>query len=325
MVKEQIEKKIYYVTNMLVAAAVVVILILTALLPREVDLQISINIGNAQSWYGIIFAVIGEIPSYLILPLAFAIIFRNLPWDSNKNKFLKIMSAVLVFVTYFIWFKTTEFFKILKAKGMVTGTQVTIIAVVLMLICGILTLVLALKLNREFMHKLYKWAVFALVVVLVSFLISRILKYLVARPRFRNMSGEYTDFSAWWRPHGFVLSKNGFKTDNTSFPSGHTTSAANILVFVVLFDIFPKLKKYKIYAYFVSLAFIILTAVSRIVNLAHFLSDVTFAAMLSYLVYVYYHIVFFHEKPFTYPALATVDVNNEESVEVLADEPIDEN
>ncbi len=324
MREKTIEKTLYYVTNVLICTALLSILVITAILPREIDLQISIDIGDVRSWFGILFAIIGEIPSYIILPLALAIVFRNLPWDNYKNKFFKVMSATFVFVTYFIWFKTSELFEILEKKSKVSGVQTLAISIVLAIVAGVLTLILAIKLNKEFMFKLYKWALFALVVVLVSFVLSRILKYTFSRPRFRNMpaNGSYGSFTPWWKPNGFEISKNLFKSDNTSFPSGHTISASNILVFVVLFNIFPKLKKFKPIAYFISFSFILLTAISRIVNLAHFLSDVTFAALLGYAIFACFNIVFFYKKPYVYELqqCGTPVVQDVELVEMVTDD-----
>jgi membrane-associated phospholipid phosphatase len=68
-----------------------------------------------------------------------------------------------------------------------------------------------------------------------------------------------------------------------SFPSGHTSAAALSFVVVLLPDIFEKLKKQKIWFYIVPAIFTVLVAVSRIVNRAHFLSDVLFGGTIGIL------------------------------------------
>lgn len=73
--------------------------------------------------------------------------------------------------------------------------------------------------------------------------------------------------------------------------SGHTASACNIFIFVVLFK-----GKRRYIANIIALLFVVLTMFSRIVVNAHFLSDVLIGGLVSYLCYYTIRKVFERKK-----------------------------
>lgn len=246
----------------IVALTAVILLIVAAFY----DIQISHALSNSDSVYGLLFATLGEIPAYIVLPMSGVILFYcNFKCCQTYSVILKFFSAILVYVGFFTW----------GAMGTRTGeiAHILEISAIYSIILTIAALILGryIKINYD---KYLKFALFALTVMLLSLVIIRLMKLSWGRMRYRDMLkiDDFSGFTPWYLPQG--------ATGMTSFPSGHSASACNIFIFVVLFK-----GKIKYLANFVALLFVVLTMFSRIVINAHFLSDVIIGASVSYVCY----------------------------------------
>lgn len=110
-----------------------------------------------------------------------------------------------------------------------------------------------------------------------------------ARPRYRAIV--VTDglpFQNWWQA-GTAL-RDQFtamdvpKEEFKSFPSGHTSEAALMVLLGLLPAAIPKMKKWEPLLVGSGLALPILVAISRIIMGAHFLSDVTVGFACTYII-----------------------------------------
>ena len=139
------------------------------------------------------------------------------------------------------------------------------------------------------------WAIIvAMIIIYIIGLIpvSFIIKIFIHRPRFRlvvNYGG--IKFHNWWESYkdykeyiaanplinGFEITKEEFK----SFPSGHSGSAAIMMMFLpYLCSFFKKLKGKETLLFYISFAWTLLMMFSRMLVGAHYLSDTCMGALI---------------------------------------------
>lgn len=290
------EKKVLIIVNVLMFIAFVGIMALTAIKKGYYDLALSKKIGSQNNPFGVLFAQVGELPTYFIIPLASATILFSIKHDDKiKNILIKAPFLFLILIGYFVYFYKQNLTKLIVEKNIITKTNFRIYAVFMALLFTCFTIIVFYNLKRQTIYKLAKIAIFALCVALISLVVSRIFKYSFTRIRYRSFAptNEFEKFVPWYKPGGIKVERIKDDWNFMSFPSGHTTSAANLFVIVPVFALFDKLKKYKKLAYALCWVFTIVVAISRVVAEAHFLSDVTFAIFISYTTYAICHHFFF--------------------------------
>lgn len=268
------DKKISLISHTIVLSIAAALLIVASFY----DLAINHALSNSESVYGLLFVSLGEFPAYIILPMCGVIWFYADLGIKDKRLLIvaRVASAILVWLGFFIWgamgSRITESPKVIELSALYS------------ILFAFFTLLLGKYLKINF-TKYVRFAVFALFVMLVSLVVIRLIKIGWGRMRYRDMLkvGDFTGFTPWYIPNGY----NG----NTSFPSGHTASACNIFIFVVLFN-----GKRRYIANGVALLFVVLTMFSRIVVNAHFLSDVLIGGLVSYLCYFIIRLLFERKK-----------------------------
>lgn len=175
-------------------------------------------------------------------------------------------------------------------------------SIVLALLLTGLGFLIASRASRETLTKLEPLALLGLFLYVLYPLLNEIKAY-ISRVRFREMVGyangfvtadglshgtdpgvtrdmiQTSDFSAFtrWYERGDAM---GIYSHADSFPSGHTGSAVFILLSYYLCRAFDSLKKFAVPCFFASTLYIGLMATARIMRGAHYLSDVTMAALL---------------------------------------------
>lgn len=104
-----------------------------------------------------------------------------------------------------------------------------------------------------------------------------LLKSLWQRSRFDEMlmSDRLYEFTPWYQP---------FANGGSSFPSGHTASAAAVLLLIVLCDAFDTKESKRKLSYVIGWVYIAAMALSRIIIGRHFLSDTLAGAGLMALI-----------------------------------------
>lgn len=268
------DKKISLISHAIVLSIAAALLIVASFY----DLAINHALSNSESVYGLLFVSLGEFPAYIILPMCGVIWFYADLGIKDKRLLIvaRVASAILVWLGFFIW----------GAMGsrIIESPKVIELSALYSILFAFFTLLLGKYLKINF-TKYVRFAVFALFVMLVSLVLIRLIKIGWGRMRYRDMLkvGDFTGFTPWYIPNGY----NG----NTSFPSGHTASACNIFIFVVLFK-----GKRRYVANGAALLFVVLTMFSRIVVNAHFLSDVLIGGLVSYLCYFIIRLLFERKK-----------------------------
>lgn len=123
------------------------------------------------------------------------------------------------------------------------------------------------------------YCLFIICSIISIFIVFNLMKNIWGRQRFFSIYYEqnFSLFTDWWKINGFPDS-DAFK----SFPSGHTSSAATSLVLIYFNDVFNIKNKFiKVFSIVFPVIFTISTQYARIMDGAHYLTDVSMALILS--------------------------------------------
>ena len=161
---------------------------------------------------------------------------------------------------------------------------------------GIIIIFLAACLGYKLSEKsenenLIQTVLFLTVVSLVTMIIIMSTKEIMDRPRFRFVleSGEAAYFKNWWQSGSEIkasLASGALSDEFSSFPSGHSAySMFAVFLFPAFADYVPKLKKYRSILFVFGFLWWTLTAFSRMTVGAHYLTDVSVAAIVTLIGY----------------------------------------
>lgn len=308
---EKKNKWIYISTHIAVAAVLFAILMVLCLKNSDgeyYDLAINKSLsktlnGNwAKTAFAFLFSVIAEYPAYFILPIFAVMLFYSDDLLPQKYRLLfKIGMAALSIVGWVILCFKSEVADMIQAKGF-DGIKFYALMGVLALCAASLGLYLGRFIPRRIRYILFKFAIFAICYLLVALLVNQGAKMIWHRMRFRDMLKEnalghdgYSYFTPWFMPDRVRLELNP-EYQYSSFPSGHTNSATHIFLLCTLYRVLPEWREKKWLKYVIyggCSAFVLLTAISRICDDAHFASDVIFGFLISYTIFRVLEKIFF--------------------------------
>ncbi len=256
------------------------------------DLQINIYLQNPQSIFGQFLEYLGEFPGYLSAAVALVILFQAV---TKENKFylaLKILLGVLAVVGIYV------FVDYIMEKFFNPDVDYQIVyKLFFTLVVSALTYFATFRIDKEFMKKLSWFAIGLLMVLAISQIIVSVSKGLWSRLRFRNLDMDtHEGYTPWYKFHfgtkgreQYVVSYSSqypyhpVHDDSDAFrsmPSGHTAAAGITLIFIMLPDLFDRLKRYKVWFYIVPIVYTALVGLSRLIVMAHYLTDVTMGAAI---------------------------------------------
>ncbi len=132
-------------------------------------------------------------------------------------------------------------------------------------------------------------ALIYLPVLLVMNLTVNGLKVIIDRMRYLAVD-EVNDFTYWFSPSGFFT----FSHDYNSFPSGHVGSVAVLMGIVLIPLMVTRFKPYLKHAIVFSSMIILLTALGRVMDGKHYVTDVVFSIALVLGLYVVFWKVNLH-------------------------------
>ncbi len=268
------------------------ILIILTICGSFFDLEISKTLYRGQqpidNIFGIVFAFIGIIPTFVgwsFLGASIICLSKNV--SNLKKRRMLVALAVLLFILSFFFFCNT----IMMVNNNAFSVHWAIAYPI-----GILTILGAIFLGYKLSKKsnnpeLLKTVLFVTFVSLVVMIIIMSTKEIMDRPRFRFVLETSNDnyFRNWWQSGSDIKSSLAIATANdefSSFPSGHSAySMFAIFLFSALCEYVPKLKKHKTLLFIIGLIWWALTAFSRLTVGAHYLSDVTIAGLITLLSY----------------------------------------
>lgn len=230
------------------------------------DLQIDISLNNPTDPFSIWFYNTGEMPSRLALPLAGTVLYYLC-----QKKIGKIAGLVLAIggSTYLGGHIGDYFFMEENhlAFGLIYGFG---FGIVLLMTAKYITIPEKMK------KPLIALAIAGVAVVFLQIGIVEGSKFIWGRVRFRDLlaAGSYEQFTQWYHPNGL----NGHK----SFPSGHTAGAGISYLAMLLPLCSEKAKKHTSACFIIPFIYTSTVAYTRLVMGAHYLSDVTVGATVSF-------------------------------------------
>lgn len=229
------------------------------------DLEINKLLYSRGDIFPNIFKIFGEFPMIIIITTASLLYIRK----NFKDKNLILILMLIVYIT----------FPIGSSLGIPKYFDNNNIIYILLIYFFYITI--SYLLSQYFINKLNKndfnYLIFVVLSIVSIFIVFNLMKNIWGRPRFFTMQeiNNFSNFKNWWIIN--VIPKSDLFR---SFPSGHTSAAASTLVVCYM----PQKNKIKfnniIYFYF-PIIWTFLVAVSRIYDGAHFLTDVSFAIILS--------------------------------------------
>lgn len=286
------KKKIILLSG--IAAYIVLMIIATFF-----DLQINNAVADlttgeyySRNVFGRIFDDLGALPVYILVSVAFGVIFFYCDKINDKayRLILKFVCALISFIFYFLLVRKFVVYiaahynyeEKLDAAATLTFTLAGLI------LC-LLTLYVLSKQDKETIARLYVWALIVLFSAAISQAFAQGIKVIASRPRYCTMAiledsgdGGFSMYRKWYQFSGIKkvseswlelgIADDGLK----SFPSGHVASTTMLVTLLSLPGLLPKLneKKPKTIIWCVAVISPIVVAVSRMVMGAHFLSDV---------------------------------------------------
>ncbi|HQC54290.1 MAG TPA: phosphatase PAP2 family protein [Clostridia bacterium] len=313
------KKKIKNIPSFIGITVSISVFIVLAIVSAFLDLEISKALYSPNSFFGHYFANTGELPLFLFGLTACVILFyQNFSSDKKKNIATKIVFAILTFAGCFItlYYFGRRFTKEDLLYPLIYMIIFAIFFAILCLLCGKI-------LPNDTMKKLLWFALFIIIVLIISNVLVQVFKLLWDRQRFRTMvdgnpsapatlaqlSPNFKGFTPWYKINLFKQPE--FRTEAyrtafleadddafKSFPSGHTVAASASFCLILLPDIFDKFKKYKVVFWIVPIIYTVLVGISRIVIAAHYLSDVLFGGYIGFAIAVCTRMIFLKKTPF---------------------------
>lgn len=266
------------------AAAIIIVIMLIG---SGFDWQISKSVMNQNSWFGTVFQDYGLWPIPFIIMLSCMVIINYAYRDTDKPWFVRcsMMLGGLLLAGWQLWFnylKTTVYYTLTLQDNIKKnlpvgqansdggnlhlswfGNFMTWIIVYALFI--VITQIWLSHKNDDQLKYLVKVAIVATLAAIVANDAVSAMKNYWGRWRPYELAGNHANFTNWFQPNG----ANG----HMSFPSGHTTAAAGLMLLPMFVDR-SNFKLQRI-VFWVSLAYCILMWASRIRVGAHFMTDAT--------------------------------------------------
>lgn len=259
---------------------------------------------------------VGFIPPFLFVSSTFVVLFFLVKAEDPRRGLKKALCGVAAALPYVVFGYMAAGY--LLPAGLIWRA---LVAVGVSAVLTPLNFLLFKSKSQDTLKRLCIFLIFASIVAVVSsVVVVNVLKYIWGRPRFYEMiEAEDFDllaFTPWYKINGFSLH------GHHSFPSGHTCSAANLLVLCALGEVFPdedKTRKRAI-AIFVGV-YIIAMGYSRMVMGAHFLSDVAAGFFIGFLTYAVTRYVYFDKSRLVVDAIMRTNQAAEKEDDGFLHEP----
>ncbi len=253
------------------------------------DYSISKYLYDASSGFGQFFAAFGSAPNYLLVVWSGVLMMTHSnPVKENAARGQKIFGAIFAIggtavVAY-------------SAKKYYTDMNWAVAVIIALLVSAVTSLFVLYVVKDASYRNIIKLCVVMIIMAAAGQLIVQVVKLPWSRPRMRLISSEAgiaagVGFQPWYRLGNelkdSMIAAGTAADDFKSFPSGHTAGAAAILALYYMAAVSPRFEKKKNLFFVIGLVWIVLTALSRIIVGAHFLTDVTVGFTVEYLVFVF--------------------------------------
>lgn len=251
------------------------------------DFQISTQLFNMDSLFGMLLASYGQLPAMLCVSVAGMLLIKI---SKGQKKVVVILSYLfgILFNIFAIMGITMDPMLYIPHMSIVLSVM---IAVIIVVVIDFIMWKLTQNANREQVKKVI---ILFLGVMFLEIIIINVIKIPWGRPRMRMITAQNQVFQPWWvigsSMKDQLMSLGIAAEEFKSFPSGHSANAACAMMLGVLPVICQKLKGKENLLSFIGIMLTLTVAFSRIIMGAHFLTDVTVGMSVTFLI----EIIFVH-------------------------------
>ena len=269
--------------------AVVAVCVIGIAIGSFCDFGINEALANKTN-IGAFFATYGSYFSYCLYPAAGACLFVGL---REKGKQYHMLAWTLQIVGFFmaVYYSNSYNGKAVRALlGYKAGETSAALSVLSWLFWVVLyawvPFVMVKLLDRADPDKLIAVGAAILVAGIVADNVNLWLKQVGSRPRYKyliTLDEPISEFRNWWQ---MIPNLAGSDDNFKSWPSGNMTIASMMFSLPMLTDLFRnRSEKKNLIAFGIACAFVLLYGYNRIHMTNHFLSDVCFGTLITYLIY----------------------------------------
>ena len=269
--------------------AVVAVCVIGIAIGSFCDFGINEALANKTN-VGAFFATYGSYFSYCLYPAAGACLFVGL---REKGKRYHMLAWTLQIVGFFmaVYYSNSYNGKAVRALlGYKAGETSAALSVFSWLFWVVLyawvPFVMVKLLDRADPDKLIAVGASILVAGIVADNVNLWLKQVGSRPRYKyliTLDDPISEFRNWWQ---MIPNLAGGDDNFKSWPSGNMTIASMMFSLPMLTDLFRnRSEKKNLIAFGIACAFVLLYGYNRIHMTNHFLSDVCFGTLITYLIY----------------------------------------
>ena len=269
--------------------AVVAVCVIGIAIGSFCDFGINEALANKTN-IGAFFATYGSYFSYCLYPAAGACLFVGL---REKGKRYHMLAWTLQIVGFFmaVYYSNSYNGKAVRALlGYKAGETSAALSVLSWLFWVVLyawvPFVMVKLLDRADPDKLIAVGAAILVAGIVADNVNLWLKQVGSRPRYKyliTLDDPISEFRNWWQ---MIPNLAGGDDNFKSWPSGNMTIASMMFSLPMLTDLFRnRSEKKNLIAFGIACAFVLLYGYNRIHMTNHFLSDVCFGTLITYLIY----------------------------------------
>lgn len=278
------------------AFAVILLCIAGIVIGSFKDFQINVALAN-KTYIGAVFATYGSYFSYCLYPAAGMCLYKGL---RKKGSSYHMLAVVLLAASYFLAVYYSNSYngeKVRELFGYTAGKSSPWLSVLSWLFWVVLYAWVPIVFNRilddENSHKLIAVGAAILIAGILADNVNQWLKQVASRPRFKyliTLDNPINEFRNWWQMvPNLARGNDNFK----SWPSGNMTIAAMMFSLPLLTDSLKRRSMRKNWiAFAIACCFVILYGYNRIHMTNHFLSDVCFGTLITYVIYAVVSIAF---------------------------------
>lgn len=247
------------------------------------DFQISMQLFNIDSLFGMLLASYGQLPAMLCVSVAGMLLIKI---SKGQKKIVVILSYLfgILFNIFAMMGITMDPMLYIPHMSIVLSVMIAVIIV------GVIDFImwkLTQNANREQVKKVI---ILFLGVMFLEIIIINVIKIPWGRPRMRMITAQNQVFQPWWvigsSMKDQLMSLGIAAEEFKSFPSGHSANAACAMMLGVLPIICQRLKGKENLLSFIGIMLTLTVAFSRIIMGAHFLTDVTVGMSVTFLIEV---------------------------------------
>ena len=253
------------------------------------DFSINVALANKTD-IGAFFATYGSYFSYCLYPAAGMCIYKGL---KNKGGRFKMLASVLMVIAYFMAVYYSNNYngsKVRELFGYTAGDSSPLLSAACWGFWVVLYAWVPFVCYRIFddadPDKLIMTGAAILIAGIAADNINLWLKQVASRPRYKyliTLDDPMSEFRNWWQmvPY-FAGSNDSYK----SWPSGNMTIASMMFSLPMLSDVLKKRSEKKnMICFIIASCFVIIYGYNRIHMTNHFLSDVCFGTLITYIIY----------------------------------------